>query len=83
MLGNLLGGFVDKEQITKDYITDALESVAKDNGLENKEICFMIKPINDKYEFKVYAVKVVDNKPANMIREVTIKEIVSPDEGNE
>lgn len=80
MLGNLLGGFVDKEQITKDYITDTLESVAKQNGLESKDICFMIKPINEKFEFKVYAIKVVDNKPGSLIREVTIKEIVSPDD---
>lgn len=77
MLGNLLGGFVDKEQITRDYITDALEDVANENGLTNKEICFMIKPINEKFDFKIYAVKVVDNKPGIIIREVTIKEIVS------
>lgn len=77
MLGNLLGGFVDKEQITKDYITDALEIVAKENGLTDKEICFMIKPTNNKFEFKIYAVKVVDNKPGALIREITVKEIVS------
>ena len=76
-LQDLLGGFVDKEQITRDYITDAIEAVGKENGLTNKEICFMIKPTNEKFDFKIYAVKVVDNKPANIIREVTIKEIVS------
>ena len=77
MFQNLLGGFVDKEQITKDYITDALEIVAKENGLTAKDLCFMIKPINEKFEFKIYVLKVVDNKPGSLIREITVKEIVS------
>ena len=78
MLGDLLSGFVDKEQVTKDYITDALETIATENGLTSNDICFMIKPTNDKFDFKVYAVRVRVNKPGALIREVTVKEIVSP-----
>ncbi len=80
MLENLLGGFVDKEQITKDTISLALIAVAKEYNLTHKELAFMIQPKDDEFNFKVYIVQLDNGAPKKLLREITVKEIVTPAE---
>ena len=80
MLEGLLGSFIDKEQVVKDYISDAIERVAKEFKLEHNEISFMIRPVDEEFAFRVYAVKLVNSQPKEILKEVTIKDIVAPPE---
>ena len=58
MLENLLGGFIDKEQITHDTIQSTLEDVAEELGCNFNEFFIMIKPKNEKFEmrFDIYKI---------------------------
>jgi hypothetical protein len=95
MLDKLMGGFVDKVQITEEYLSDAMEGAMEQHGLKINEIAFMIRPVYKKDENKelvldkennpiivpaAWIVQMEDNKPKKLIREITIKEIVDPDE---
>lgn len=82
MLSSLMGGLVDKEQITKDYITDALSLAAQEFKIARKELMFFIKPINDEFEFKIYIIHwdAEKNIPKKFLREITVKEIVESED---
>lgn len=81
-LDGLMGGLVDKEQITKDYITDALSLATTEFKLERKELMFFIKPVNDQFEFKIYIIHwdAENNIPKKFLREITVKEIVDSED---
>lgn len=74
-LKDLMGGLVDKEQVTKDTITDALEKVAEELNVPFSSLFIMIKPINAEFGFRCDIYKLVDNKPVH-VREITVAEIV-------
>lgn len=76
MLGGLLGGLINKEEITKDYIKDALEGAAQEFGLKHNELTFMIQPQNGEFDFKIWIIKLVNGAPKQTLREITVKEIV-------
>lgn len=82
-LESMMGGLIDKEQITKDYIKDALSLAATEFKIERKELMFFIKPINDEFEFKIYIIHwdAEKNIPKKFLREITVKEIVDAGEG--
>jgi hypothetical protein len=75
MLENLLGGFIDKEQITHDTIQSTLEDVAEELGCNFNEFFIMIKPKNEKFEMRFDIYKIDNGKPI-FIREITLKEIL-------
>lgn len=75
MLENLLGGFIDKEQITHDTIQSTLEDVAEELGCNFNEFFIMIKPRNEKFEMRFDIYKIDNGKPI-FIREITLKEIL-------
>jgi hypothetical protein len=75
MLENLLGGFIDKEQITHDTIQSTLEDVAEELGCNFNEFFIMIKPKNEKFEMRFDIYKLENGKP-NFVREITLKEIL-------
>ncbi len=79
MFANMMGGLVDKEQITKDYITDALALAAKEFNLDRSELIFIIRPIKEDFTFKVYISQCepATGMPKKFLREITISEIVS------
>ena len=76
MLGNLLGGLVDKEQITHDTIQDTLENVAEELGCSFSDIFIMIKPADETFTMKFYIYKTENNVP-KFIREITLTEILN------
>lgn len=76
MLSNLMGGLVDKEQITYDTIQETLENVAEELGCSYKDFFIMIKPLNDNFDMKFYIYKLENGVP-KMVREITLKEILN------
>ncbi len=76
MFSNLMGGLVDKEQITYDTIQETLENVAEELGCNYKDFFIMIKPTNDDFDMKFFIYKLENGVP-KMIREITLKEILN------
>jgi hypothetical protein len=74
MLGELLGGLVDKEKATRETITNSFEDFAEELQVPHNELFITIKPINEKFGFVIHLYKIVDGKPT-VIREVPLKEI--------
>ena len=76
MFANLMGGLVDKEQITYDTIQTTLEDVAEELGCNYKDFFIMIKPTNDDFNMKFFIYKLENGVP-KMVREITLKEILN------
>jgi hypothetical protein len=76
MFANLMGGLVDKEQITYDTIQTTLEDVAEELGCNYKDFFIMIKPTNDDFDMKFFIYKLENGVP-KMVREITLKEILN------
>lgn len=77
MLGNLLGGFIDKEAITRDTIQAALENVAEEMGVDYKGFFIMIRPMDEEFNHKYFICKYDDNGLPVKVREITLKEILA------
>ena len=74
MIGELLGGLVDKQKIIKEYLENAIEDTAEEMNISPDELFIMIKPIKkDTNEFKVYLYKA---KGPEYIREMALKEFI-------
>lgn len=76
MFASLMGGLVDKEQITFNYIQATLENVAEELGCDYKDFFIMIKPTDENFAMKFYVYKMENGVP-KPIREITLKEILS------
>ncbi len=86
MLGELLGGFIDKAEIAKDAIQDALENVCKElsekdgKPYTHDDFIIAIKPVDGEFKFKCYILKATpefsNSIPGAIVREITIKEII-------
>jgi hypothetical protein len=74
MLGELLGGLVDKEKATRETITNSFEDFAEELEVSHNELFITIKPKDEKFGFVIHLYKIVDGKPT-VIREVPLKEI--------
>tara|TARA_R110000764_G_scaffold542_3_gene2048 strand:- start:5206 stop:5451 length:246 start_codon:yes stop_codon:yes gene_type:complete len=76
MLGELLGGLVDKKKIIKEYLENAIEDTAEELNINPNELFIMIKPIKkETNEFKVYLYKASGGNPT-YVREMALKEFV-------
>ena len=80
MLGNLLGGLVDKEQIIFDTLQETLEGLAEELQCSHKELFVMIKPCNERFDPKCWVYKNNEKGIPILVREVTLKEIVDNEE---
>jgi hypothetical protein len=76
MFSSLMGGLVDKEQITFNTIQATLENVAEELGCNYKDFFIMIKPIDEEFTMKFYIYKMDEGVP-RPVREITLKEILS------
>jgi hypothetical protein len=76
MFANLMGGLVDKEQITFNTIQGTLENVAEELGCNYKDFFIMIMPVDENFVMKFYIYK-LDNGVPKPVREITLKEILS------
>ena len=76
MFASLMGGLVDKEQITFNTIQGTLEDLAEELGCNYKDFFIMIKPVDENFAMKFYVYKMEQGVP-KPIREITLKEILS------
>jgi hypothetical protein len=76
ILAGLMGGLVDKEQMTFNRIQSTLENVAEELGCNYKDFFIMIKPLDESFAMKFYIYKIENGVP-KPIREITLKEILS------
>ena len=76
MLQDLLGGLFDKEQMTHDTIQECLENLSQEMGCTHEDFFVMIKPTDNEFNMKFYVYK-LENKAPKMVREITLKEILS------
>ena len=77
MLGNMLKGFIDTEQIVRDTIQQTLENVAQELQCSHNELFIMIKPINEEFDMKFYVYKI--EQGPKLVREITLTEILGGD----
>ncbi len=80
MLGNLLGGLIDKEKVTFDMLQSTLEDLAIEMNCSHKEFFVMIKPSNETFDPKGWVYKNNEKGTPVLVREITIKEIISEDD---
>lgn len=74
MLGDLLGGLIDKEKATRDTITNTLEDLSEELGADFKDFFVTIQPTDEKYGFKLYLYHLIEGRP-KFVREVPLKEV--------
>jgi len=85
MFSGLLGGLVDKEQITYDTIQGTLEDVAEELGCSYKELFIKIAASDDEFSpvFHIFKTEPYTNLETiprfKFIREITLKEILNTD----
>lgn len=75
MFGDLLGGLIDKEQITHDTIQETLENLSIELQCSYKDFFVMIKPTDETYTMKFYVYKMENNVP-KIVREISLKEVL-------
>lgn len=76
MIGNLMNGLIDKEQIVKDYLTDMLENLHTELGGEYKDYFVMIHSKDAEFTPVCHVMKMNENRVPKLVREITIKEII-------
>lgn len=76
MFGNLLGGLINKEEAVKDTIKDALTDLSEELSLPFTKFFVMIKPVDEKFNFKLHVFTLNDANVPQFVRELTVKEIV-------
>lgn len=79
MFGDLLGGLVDKEQITHDTIQDCLDNIAEELGCSYKDFFVMIKPTDETFTMRFYIYKFENGVP-KLVREISLKEVLGLNE---
>ena len=77
MFGDLLGGLIDKEAITRDTIQGALEKVAEELGLKFGDFFIMIRPTDEQFNHKYFICGYDEKGNPKMVREITLKEILN------
>jgi hypothetical protein len=77
MLGSVLGGLLNTEQIVRDTIQTTLENVAEELQCSHNELFIMIKPYNADFDMKFYVYK-IEQSP-KLIREIALSEILGSD----
>lgn len=75
MLGNLLGGLINTEQIVHDTIQTTLEKLATEMSCEHKDLFIMIKPVDETFTMKFWVYK-LETKGPKLIREISLKEVL-------
>jgi len=77
MFEGLLGGLIDKEQITRDYIQNALLKVSEELECSHKDFFIMIRPSDEDFNHRYFICKYDEKGNPKMVREITLKEILS------
>lgn len=76
MLEGLLGNLINKEEAVKDTITDALKDLSEELSVPFSKFFIMIKPVDEKFSFKLHVFMFNEANVPQFVRELTVKEIV-------
>lgn len=76
MFDKILGNLVDKEAATIETIKDALTDLSEELSLPFSKFFIMIKPVDEKFSFKLHVFILNDANVPQFVREITVKEIV-------
>jgi hypothetical protein len=72
----MLSGLFNTEQIVADTIQSSLEEISIELKCSYKDFFVMIKPRNESFEMAFYIYKLVDGKPPQFVRDISLKEIL-------
>jgi hypothetical protein len=75
MFGNLLGGLIDKEQITHDTIQTTLEKLSEELDCSFSDLFIMIKPVDETFTMRFWVYKLSEKGP-KLIREIPLSEVL-------
>ena len=76
MFDKILGNLVDKEAATIETIKDALTDLSEELSLPFSKFFIMIKPVDEKFNFKLHVYVLNESNVPQFVRELTVKEIV-------
>ena len=76
MFSNMMGGLINKEQITHDTIQSTLEDIAEELNCSYNDFFVMIKPKDEDFNMKFYIYYTTANAAPKFIREISLKEIL-------
>lgn len=76
MFSNMLGGLVNKEQMTHDTIQNTLEDIAEELGCSYTDFFVMIKPNDEEFNMKFYIYLSPENTAPKFVREISLTEIL-------
>lgn len=75
MLENLLGHFIDKEEITHETIQKTLKKISTELNCSHEDFFIMIEPIDETFTMRFTIYKKEDGRPKK-VRRITLKEIL-------
>jgi hypothetical protein len=75
MFGNLLGGLIDKEQITHDTIQTTLEKLSEELNCSFSDLFIMIKPVDETFTMRFWVYKLSEKGP-KLVREIPLSEVL-------
>jgi hypothetical protein len=75
MFGNLLGGLIDKEQITHDTIQTTLEKLSEELDCSFSDLFIMIKPVDETFTMRFWVYKLSEKGP-KLVREIPLSEVL-------
>lgn len=83
MFSNMMGNFVDTEQITRDTIQGTLEDIAEELGCTHKELFIKISAIDEDFNPVFHIFHTIEQNDFEKIpnyrfvREISLKEILA------
>ncbi len=80
MFGDLLNSVINKEQMTRDTVQDALENVAQELKCPYTDFFLMIKPTDKEFNHMYFVCKFDEKGNPKKVREISLKEILNPGE---
>ena len=71
---------LDKESMARDAIQDTLKDVLEELKCLHDELFIMIKPCDEKMNFKLYLYRLEVGKQPAFVREMTMKEVIGDED---
>jgi hypothetical protein len=76
MLGKMLGGLINTEQIVHDTIQNTLEKLSHELNCEFNELFIMIKPLDETFTMRFWVYKLENNRGPKLVREIPLSEVL-------
>lgn len=76
MLGKMLGGLINTEQIVHDTIQNTLEKLSDELNCEFNQLFIMIKPLDETFTMRFWVYKLENNGGPKLVREIPLSEVL-------